>query len=1113
MTKQQFLDFLAAADFASLFNEAGWNRPASNRPLRYEIGAGGPAAVPTGFVFTEVAELFVRVFVCEVESLPQTAVRNALDARLRKLGDSYIAIFVKKGEPMHHLWMVPVKAADKRSLVRIEYQERAQADFLFGKFQEIQFPIGSSPSAVDVLDRLNKVFQVNSTDVTKKFYREFRIKHNAFVKGIIGIMDKSDCEWYASVMLNRLMFCYFIQKKGFLNLDPEYLTHKLSEVQEKKGEDRFYGTFYKDFLRVLFADGLNKRTHSKAFEDKFGRIPYLNGGMFEEHKLEMKYHDIDIPDSVFEDLFAFFDQWRWHLDTSITASGKDINPDVLGYIFEQYINDRAKMGAYYTKEDITEYIARNTLVPWLVCETAKKSLAAFKPNGFVWQFLRESGDSYIFPAVRKGVDLPLPDEIEKGVAVEPQETLRARRAGWNKPAASDLALPTEIWRETVARRQRCQELRGKIAAGEITDINDFITFNLDIRSFAEDLLSKTTDHLFVRHFYDALSRVTVLDPTCGSGAFLFAALNILEPLYEICLTRMQEDWPEKFKDELSALKTKYRGNLKYCIYKSIILRNLYGVDIMREATEIARLRLFLKMVAVVDVDDMADNLGLDPLPDIDFNIRCGNTLVGFANPQGVKDAILPPGQLALYTEAYDKVEAKAADISDLYERFKSLQQTAEGSPEFYDAKKKLNAKLAALNDELDRAMAHRQYDISPEIGTTGTTATSATQSQMSHQSHLPSPAFLEWKRKTQPFHWYSEFYGITVANGGFDVIIGNPPYVEYGHAIKSLYTIDENAYKTAPCGNLHAFVAERAFHLSSEHGKIGLIVPLPSINTSRMVSLQELIKSNDHNTWIAAFDERPSGLFEGVDQRLIIEILAKGRSGELFTTGINRWKSDTRDTLFTSFIQFIRQDEDIKALTASVLKIKSPLECAMLKKFYAHKAIKQLVSKCATDDTLFYRTAGGRYWKVFLNYSFGTETLSEKSVSFRNISAEVMIAILSSDVFWWYYSSHFDMFNLKDYMIFGFRCITPHAHLLTALKRVGERYLASLDENADIKEISSKTRGKIIQKQYRVGLSKPIIDEIDELLAKHYGFTEEELDFIINYDIKYRMGDKLNDAE
>ena len=452
MDKQQFVDFLARNDFAALFNEAGWNRPASNRPFVCEIHPGGAtSSLPVKrFVFNEVAELFVRVFVCETETLPLTAERNALDTRLRKLGDSYIAVFVNKDAPEHHLWIVPVRSADKRSLVRVEYRDRSQAEFLFGKLQELQFPIGSSPAAVDVLDRLNRVFQVNSADVTKKFYREFRLKHNAFVKGIVGIMDKSDCEWYASVMLNRLMFCYFIQKKGFLNLDTDYLSHKLAEVQDKKGEDQFYGTFYKDFLRVLFADGLNRRERSKAFERKFGRIPYLNGGMFEVHKLEVKYPGIDIPDSVFEELFAFFDQWRWHLDTSLTATGRDINPDVLGYIFEQYINDRAQMGAYYTKEDITEYIGRNCIVPWLW----KKAVGDRDLREFLVGH-DDPIDRYIFPAMRKGIDLPLPPEIEKGVAVEPQKTLRARRANWNKPADEKFALPTEIWRETVAVRISC----------------------------------------------------------------------------------------------------------------------------------------------------------------------------------------------------------------------------------------------------------------------------------------------------------------------------------------------------------------------------------------------------------------------------------------------------------------------------------------------------------------------------------------------------------------------------------------------------------------------------------------------------------------------------------
>ena len=151
-----------------------------------------------------------------------------------------------------------------------------------------------------------------------------------------------DRQWYASVMLNRLMFCYFIQKKGFLDFDVNYLRNKLEWTKEQQGENKFFGTFYKGFLMRLFHGGLNDPKHSQEFETKYGRIPYLNGGLFDLHQLEQDYSQIDIPDQAFEDLFDFFDNWRWHLDTRIEASGRDINPDVLGYIFEQYINDRAK---------------------------------------------------------------------------------------------------------------------------------------------------------------------------------------------------------------------------------------------------------------------------------------------------------------------------------------------------------------------------------------------------------------------------------------------------------------------------------------------------------------------------------------------------------------------------------------------------------------------------------------------------------------------------------------------------------------------------------------------------------------------------------------------------
>ena len=168
-----------------------------------------------------------------------------------------------------------------------------------------------------------------------------------------------------------------------------------------------------------------------------------------------------VADEAFESLFEFFDQWHWHLDDRLTASGKDINPDVLGYIFEQYINDRAQMGAYYTKEDITEYIGRNTILPFLMDATKKMDEKPFKTNGTVWQFLRESGDTYIYEAVKKGKGLEIPEEIAVGIDTT-KPNLLERRSHWNEKTPEAFALPTEIWRETIERLQRYASIKAKI---------------------------------------------------------------------------------------------------------------------------------------------------------------------------------------------------------------------------------------------------------------------------------------------------------------------------------------------------------------------------------------------------------------------------------------------------------------------------------------------------------------------------------------------------------------------------------------------------------------------------------------------------------------------------
>lgn len=1083
MRRATFNQYIKEIDFKGLFiTEMGWNRfhgQADIQPIEIDC---------TEYRMKTIAERNgFQIIICPVNTIPTTSVCRKIDFKLRKNANDYICIFYIPNSE-HHQWIAPIKTVEKRDIVTVEYETADKADFLFSKIDALSFDLAETTTIVDVKERIQGTFAVNSEKITKDFYAGFKKEHKAFADFITGIddhivaKDNRNKQWYTSVMLNRLMFCYFIQKKGFLNGDFDYLQRKLKWVRKEQGEDRFFKSFYRGFLSELFHDGLNAPLHDAGFERKYGRIPYLNGGMFDEHQLERDYADIDISDEAFIRLFNFFDTWRWHLDTRITASGKDINPDVLGYIFEQYINDRAQMGAYYTKEDITEYIGKNCIIPFLMDKTAQKSEKAFAPRGFVWQSLRNSGDRYIYDAVKKGYSEDWKQLIPENIAIGIDTTtpnLLERRSAWNTKTAEKFALPTEIWRETIERLQRCENILNKIQNGEITHINDFITYNLDIRSFVYDLLHNTDDHLFVLHFYKALQNVTILDPTCGSGAFLFAAMNILEPLYEVCIERMQEfnvQNPLWFKAELEEISNKYRSNIQYFIFKSIILRNLYGVDIMVEATEIAKLRLFLKMVAVVEVDKRADNLGLDPLPDIDFNIRCGNTLVGYATEEELNND-LTWGDMFANAEFKEKVESEMQLVSMAYDTFKYVQlNQGENMAAFKQAKGELKQRLASLNDTLNRRMhaaTHLDYE--------------------------------DWLKSHQPFHWLAEFYQIIKGNGGFDVIIGNPPYVEYtrrnketGKSIAEIYQL--HGYMTINCSNLYAFVTERSIQISKNRNNIGFIVPLTIASNNNMAELRSLICSSGIS-WYSHYEVRPAKLFEGAEQRLTIFIIRNSSYNHIFSTSIQRWHSEHRYLLFQS-LKYAPSFHN-----GSIWRTSTDIETSIYRKFQVHTPTSLLLRN--SGECIHYRTAGVRYWIIFLNKGFDTNSLSNKFARVESLEiAQFLMAAFNSNLFWWYYALNFDMFNLKDYMIFNFKLNYNPDPIICALAESLEK---DMDVNKIEQLINSKTRGEVITSYYQKKHSKLIIDKIDNALAYHYGFNEEELDFIINYDIKYRMGDELNE--
>lgn len=1107
MKRQTFNRLKAAANFTGLFiTEMAWNNPTGPvklPPIEIDSVTYRPQAVAEKCGF--------KVLVCEVDTIPTTSVCRRIDLKVRRFANDYIMIFLQRSG-FHHLWLAPVRKVDKRDIVTTEYTTAAQAEFLFQKIDDLAFDFNDDTITItDVRQRVHESFVVNSEKITKNFYAGFKKEHKAFVEFISGIEGTDtatkDRQWYASVMLNRLMFCYFIQKKGFLDGNTDYLQDKLRLVQSERGEGHFFRSFYIGFLRGLFHDGLNTPRHDEEFENSYGRIPYLNGGMFDEHKIEQDYAGIDIADEAFERLFKFFDNWEWHLDTRISASGRDINPDVLGYIFEQYINDRAQMGAYYTKEDITEYIGRNCILPYLfdqVRTATKDSAKEFAPDGYVWRTLRESGDRYIFDAVKKGYNDfgIIPESIARGIITddmrkEYSETpvgdlpdshipLSELRSEWNTRTPEQWGLPNEIWRESIDRLQRCGNILGKINRGEITSINDFITYNLDIRTFASDLIANG-DSRFVGWFYHALQKVTILDPTCGSGAFLFAAMNILEPLYEICIDRMQEfnrENPTKFKEELAEITDKYRSNIQYFIFKSIILRNLYGVDIMVEATEIAKLRLFLKMVAVVDVERRAENLGLDPLPDIDFNIRCGNTLVGYATKEQLDNDLNHAEDIMQELANQDfkqEIEEEMRKVAAAYRIFVFQQlRQEEDMMAFKQAKHDLRELLKSLNDKLN----HRLYS-----------ATS------------PNISYDEWLKSHQPFNWLAEFYQIIEGNGGFDVIIGNPPYVEYtrknkesGKCIRDIYKL--NGYATINCSNLYAFVIERSCIISKNRDNIGFIVPLSLASNNNMADLRDYICAKG-TSWYSHYEVRPAKLFDGAEQRLTIFFIRDTNIKALYSTAIQRWNNEHRNTLFNRLAYAPSFNN------GSIWRTSSDIETSIYSKFNTHKPSAYQLKKVGSE--LHYRTAGVRYWIIFLNKGFGTESLSNKVAFFENNEvAKYYMAAFNSNLFWWYYALNFDMFNLKDYMIFNFK--------LDYIPNMGVEDIAvilesDLENHKVHQEINSKTRGQVTTSYYQKKQSKVIIDTIDCVLAKIFRFTDEELDFIINYDIKYRMGDELNNSD
>jgi hypothetical protein len=779
---------------------------------------------------------------------------DALDKRLRK--ESFERLLVWQ-RPQGRTWLFPEKTS---SGVRRSKTTEINLEAIAQRLAELRFePGGPTPTVLDVKERLQRTFSVEK--VTEKFYKEFKDIHdrlggrradkrpNPLLK---GLPDINASRWYASVLLNRLMFLYFLQRKGFLDNDMDYLQNRMLEVQKLYGKGKFY-TFYSSFLIPLFQSAIGSprwESLSPELKKLVGRVPYLNGGVFAQHPLE-KEHTIELDDEIFTDIFAIFRRYRWHLDESEHAEDQSlpqINPDILGHIFERYVNEGDQdTGAFYTPSDVTRWMTTRTV------------------GSTVLQRLIDLGVD-LGALIAKDPERYLPSEHFVGRA-EADEWLgeypklgTKEAATWSKPVPAGRGLPTETVWEVRDRLKYAAQMTEELGTGKFGTPAELFRFNLNNPVLIADAM-RTLAPDKLQQYWDELFSITVVDPTCGSGAFLLAALAFLEELALDALSRADEfagDAKTKAPSFAKEFTARNLGQRRLSIRTNFIIRSLYGADLSGEAVEIARLRLYLSLVATTSVYE-----DLRPLPDLEFNLAEGNLLVGVNSEAEMEQLI---GSALWAQGEVGEVRTRIKEVSAAIKAFNEAQETS-GHAKLEEKKIIALQRGSALKEQLNVAL---------------------------HKAMAPESQYSQWLSRHEPLHYLAQFPAVMLS-GGFDVVIGNPPYIGKSKVTSYEY----GPYECSEAPDIYAPCAARANKLTSSYGVYGMVLPLSITFGSEYQELRAALGNSDRQLSIASFSMRPDALFRGVGVNTSIAITLPAKSQQVLVTGLNRWTPASRGALFS----------------------------------------------------------------------------------------------------------------------------------------------------------------------------------------------------------------------
>lgn len=593
--------------------------------------------------------------------------------------------------------------------------------------------------------------------------------------------------------------------------------------------------------------------------------------------------------------------------------------------------------------------------------------------------------------------------------------------------------------------------RQSLVAYLVTDIDDEAKKQQVadfVRNYDVELLGGNQSD-FAQFIDERLKEVKICDPAIGSGAF---PMGLLKELF-LCRGAI-----ENFSNAAD-------------IKRHIIQKNIYGVDYERGAVDIARLRFWLTLV----VDEETPHT----LPNLDFKIMQGNSLFEWYEGVDLRGIV---------GEVGDTITFRGKTTNPTFIK-KWLDQYFETNnhEERIRLRGKISGAVEGLIESNNPALRDKLFDL----------------------DIAANNSFFLWHT------WFNDVFKRAEENGGFDIVIGNPPYGAklddvQKKVLKSLYQTTQtlkdknNKSLTVQKGSMDTYTMfiELAYNIMRINGCMTMIVPISLTSSDSLSGVHNILKSKCDDIYISSYAVRPQPVFKNA--MVNTSILAFRKTGKpcsgIYATKMYRKGKNFNLQMLVEHLQFVEVKELM--LFGRIPKISLEMEKDILKKLSSCDKLKLYERKLGSD--IYYRTSGGRYFKVVTNYSTGSS--KEKPIVLGEKYANALGCILSSNLSFWFYQIYSNNLDWKSDEIENTPIPPLSNETIEKLDELYKEYLADIEANANKRLTSGDSTYKVDSyKEYKIGKSKAIIDKIDDLICPLYGLSAEETNFIKNYEIEFRL--------